>query len=88
MNPPNPFLDLAISAVQKGLVGLGAYLIGQGVFDQSAATWLAGAAPVIVGVAWGFWNKWRASKVAIAAANAGVNIPAVKAAAMPVPNGQ
>ena len=80
MNPPNPLLDLATSLVQKGLVAVGAYLIGQGVFTQSAATWLTGGAPVIVGVLWGLWSKYRSSKVAVAAHNAGVNVAAVRAA--------
>ena len=77
---PNPLLDLLTSLLQKALVAGGAYLVGQVVFDQSSATWLAGAAPVIAGVLWGLWSKYRASKVAVAAANAGVDVKAVKAA--------
>lgn len=79
---PNPFLDLLTSLLQKGLVAFGAYFVGQGVIDQSAATWIAGGAPVIAGVLWGLWSKWRSSKVAVAASNAGINVPAVKAAPM------
>lgn len=82
MTAPNPLLDLLTSLLQKGLVAIGAYFVGQGVFDQSAATWLAGAAPVIAGVLWGLWSKYRASKVAIAATKAGVNVATVKAMPM------
>ena len=50
---PNALTDLAISLLQKLLLGVGAYFVGKGVIDQDAVTWLAGAAPVIVGAAWG-----------------------------------
>ena len=74
------FQALAISLVQKLLIGGGTalmtYLGTQGNVEGAAAA----LAPIIVGAAWGFWNKWQAHKVAVAATNAGVDVKAVKSA--------
>lgn len=79
MNAPNPLLDLATSLVQKGLVAAGAALATYFGMDQGNVTAaLASLAPIIVGAAWGLWSKWKASKVAIAADKAGVNLATVK----------
>jgi hypothetical protein len=83
VNPaPNALTDLAISLLQKLLLGVGAYFVGKGVINQDAVTWLAGGAPVIVGAAWGLWSRYQASKVAVAATKAGVNVATVKAMSM------
>lgn len=76
---PNPLFDFAVSIIQKGLIALGAYLVGQGLTNQNGATAIVGLAPVIVGAGWGLWTRWQAHKVAVAAANAGVDLRAVKA---------
>lgn len=71
------FQALAVSLVQKGLIAAGTaictYFGMQG--DVGAAA--AALAPIIVGAAWGLWNKLQARKVAIAADAAGIDVKAV-----------
>lgn len=71
------FQAIAVSLVQKGLIAGGTalltYLGTQG--DVAAAA--AALAPIIVGVAWGLYNKLASRKVAVAADAAGIDVKQV-----------
>ena len=67
---------------RQGLTALGAFLVTQGLVGASSTEAIVGLAPVLASLAWSLYNKYVHAKVAVAATNAGVNVPAVKAAPM------
>ena len=68
---------LAVSLVQKGLVAAGTALCTYFGMQGDVAAAAAALAPILVGAAWGLWNKMAARKVAIAADAAGIDVKQV-----------
>jgi hypothetical protein len=68
-----------LSAVRSILVAAGASLTAHGVFNADSAGEIVGAIMVIIPLAWGVWDKYRAEKKARDRETVAINVGIVVA---------